>query len=92
MEFRCPGALGTYEWMVMSFGLKDPGATYQRVMNSIIHDYIKTFMKVYINDKVIKSVSRQGHLDYHRQLFERMRKYVHLYVLFACRLEIFPIS
>lgn len=22
MEFRCPGALGTYQWMVMPFGLK----------------------------------------------------------------------
>jgi len=22
-SFRCPGALGTYEWVVISFGLKN---------------------------------------------------------------------
>jgi hypothetical protein len=43
--FRCPGALGTYEWVVMPFGLKNAGATYQRAMNSIFHDFIDAFMQ-----------------------------------------------
>ena len=33
--FRCPGALGFYEWIVMPFGLKNVGACYQRAMNSM---------------------------------------------------------
>lgn len=62
--FRCLRALGTYDWVMMPFGLKNTGATYHRVMNSMFHDFIKTFMQVYIDDIVIKSSSKDGHLDH----------------------------
>ncbi|KAK2416228.1 hypothetical protein QL285_038643 [Trifolium repens] len=73
--FRCPGALGTYEWVVMPFGLKNAGATYQRAMNSMFHDFIDTFMQVYIDDIIIKSSSEDSHLVYLRQSFKRMREH-----------------
>src|SRR6266487_174365 len=73
--FECPGALGTYEWVVMPFGLKNAGATYQRAMNSIFHDFIDDFMQVYIDDIIVTSSSQDDHLDYLRKSFERMRKY-----------------
>ena len=73
--FRCPGALGTYEWVVMPFGLKNAGATYQRAMNTIFHDLIGTTVEVYIDDVVVKSKSRQTHLDDLRQTFLRMRRH-----------------
>src|ERR1044072_615659 len=74
-RLRCPGALGSYELVVMPFGLKNAGATYQRVMNTIFHDFIETFMQVYIDDVVIKSESKNRHLDHLRQAFVRMRKH-----------------
>lgn len=45
-------------------------------MNLIFHDYVETFMQVYINDIVIKSPLVNGHLDHLRQSFKRMRKYI----------------
>ena len=33
--FRVPGAVGLFEYLVMTFGLKNTSATYQRVMNYI---------------------------------------------------------
>lgn len=45
--FWCLGALDTYEWKVITFCLKNVGETYQRVMSSIFHDCIKTFMQVH---------------------------------------------
>ncbi|CAI8592160.1 unnamed protein product [Vicia faba] len=44
-------------------------------MNSIFHDFINTFMQVYIDDIVVKSVSRKNLIDHLRQSFERMREH-----------------
>jgi hypothetical protein len=54
--FHCLGIVGLFEWVVMTFGLKNSGATYQRAMNLIFHDLLRVLMEVYINDVVVKSV------------------------------------
>ncbi|CAN6567189.1 unnamed protein product [Malus baccata var. baccata] len=53
--FRCPGHVGAYEYLVMPFGHKNAGATYQRAMNAIFHDLISQSMEVYIDD-IVKGV------------------------------------
>ena len=35
--FRCPGYIGMFKWVVLVFGMKNAGATYQRAMNTIFH-------------------------------------------------------
>nr|AAT85304.1 reverse transcriptase (RNA-dependent DNA polymerase) domain containing protein [Oryza sativa Japonica Group]ABF96312.1 retrotransposon protein, putative, unclassified [Oryza sativa Japonica Group] len=73
--FRCPGAIGLFEWVVMTFGLKSAGATYERVMNYIYHDLIGWLVKVYIDDVVVKSKEIEDHIADLRKVFERTRKY-----------------
>jgi hypothetical protein len=75
MAFRCPGFIGLFEWLVMTFGSKNAGATYQRAMNLIFHDLLGIILEAYIDDVVVKSDSMDGHLaDLHLAL-ERMRRY-----------------
>ena len=71
--FRCLGSIGTFEWLVMPFGLKNAGATYQRAMNAIFHDMLGHHMEVYSDDIVIKSRRANEHVDHLRKSFERMR-------------------
>ena len=75
MTFICPGFVGLFEWVVMTFGLKNAGATYQRAMNLIFHDLIGVIMEVYIDDIVIKSATHKSHLADLHLAFERMRRY-----------------
>ncbi|KAK1692001.1 hypothetical protein QYE76_008698 [Lolium multiflorum] len=73
--FRVPGAVGLFEYVVMTFGLKNAGATYQRAMNYIFHDLIGKLVEIYIDDMVVKSVSMEGHLDDLRRVLDRTRKF-----------------
>nr|AAR06334.1 hypothetical protein [Oryza sativa Japonica Group] len=73
--FRCPGAIGLFEWVVMTFGLRSAGATYQRAMNYIYHDLIGWLVEVYIDDVVVKSREIEDHIADLRKVFERTRKY-----------------
>ena len=34
------GSIETFEWLVMPFGLKNAGATYQMTINAIFHDML----------------------------------------------------
>jgi hypothetical protein len=60
--FRCPGHVGLFEWIVMTFGLKNVDATYQRAMNFIFHEYIGTLVEICIDDVVVKSGDITKHL------------------------------
>ena len=66
---------GTYCYKVMSFGLKNAGATYQRAMVTLFHDMMHKEIKVYVDDMIAKSKSEEEHIINLRKLFERLRKF-----------------
>lgn len=71
--FRCPQTLGIYEWLVMSFGLKNIGAIYQWAMNAIFHELVGKLVEVYINDVVAKSIDFEEPLGDLKDSLLRMR-------------------
>jgi hypothetical protein len=73
--FICPGFVGLIEWIVMTFGLKNAGATYQRAMNLIFHDLLDIIVEVYVDDIVVKLASLDSHLADLRLAFEKMCQY-----------------
>ena len=59
----------------MSFGLKNAGATYQRLVNLMFQMQIGNNMKVYIDDMLVKSKKAEGHEKDLEECFNILRQY-----------------
>ena len=53
---------GMFCYKVMSFGLKNAGATYQRAMITLFHDMMHKEIEVYVDDMITKSRTEEEHL------------------------------
>ena len=67
--------LGTYCYQGMPFGLKNAGATYQRLVNRMFHKQIGTFMEVYIDDMLVKLIKVELHITHLAEAFQVLRSY-----------------
>ncbi|KAK1406298.1 hypothetical protein QVD17_41591 [Tagetes erecta] len=54
---------GIYCYISMPFGLRNAGATYQRLVNMMFKDQLGDTMEVYIDDMVVKSERKEDHLQ-----------------------------
>ena len=59
----------------MSFGLKNAGATYQRLVNKMFSKQIGRKMEVYVDDMLVKSKEELAHLDNLQEMFATLRQY-----------------
>ena len=66
---------GTYCYHVMPFGLKNAGATYQRLVNRMFQKQIGTTMEVYIDDMLVKSTTAELHIAHLSEAFQILREY-----------------
>ena len=53
---------GNYHYKVMSFGLKNAGSTYQRIMTRMFKPQLGKNIEIYVNDMVVKSKVVSEHL------------------------------
>ena len=59
----------------MSFGLKNAGTMYQRLMNKMFANQIERNVQVYIDDMLVKSRKEEDHLKDLEETFGTLRFY-----------------
>lgn len=65
--------LGHYEFMRMPFGLKNAPATFQRMMNNVLQEFINKICFVYLDDIIVFSTSLQEHLVSLEKIFKTLK-------------------
>ena len=66
---------GFFYYKVMSFGLKNTGAMYQRLINIMFANQIGRNVQVYVDDILVKSRREEDHLEDLRETFNTLRSY-----------------
>ena len=66
---------GLFCYKVIPFGLKNAGATYQRLMNKMFTHHLGRNVQVYVDDMLVKSVRENDHLCNLQETFNTLRSY-----------------
>ncbi|KAL0408407.1 UNVERIFIED_CONTAM: hypothetical protein Sradi_1775100 [Sesamum radiatum] len=66
---------GTFCYVAMPFGLKNIGATYQRLVDKIFRPQIGRNVEVYVDNMLVKIKKAEDHIDDLEETFAVLRKY-----------------
>ncbi|KAA0041947.1 ty3-gypsy retrotransposon protein [Cucumis melo var. makuwa] len=64
---------GHYEFIVMSFGLKNASTVFMDLMNRVFREFLGTFVIVFIDDILIYSKTEAEHEEHLRMVLETLR-------------------
>jgi len=64
---------GLFEYLVMPFGLTNAPATFQRMINHVLRDYIDKFVVVYLDDILIFSENEAEHEKHVHQVLQALQ-------------------
>ena len=64
---------GLYQFQRMLFGLRNAGATFQRMMDSIFQEF--NFVFIYLDDVLIASKTKEEHRKHLRLFFDRLEQH-----------------
>jgi transposase InsO family protein len=65
---------GNFEYLVMPFGLCNAPATFQRYINSALHDCLDQFASAYVDDVLVYSEDPAQHQDHVRRVLTKLRE------------------
>ncbi|XP_012846871.1 PREDICTED: uncharacterized protein LOC105966839 [Erythranthe guttata] len=68
-------AADTFCYVVMPYGLKNVGATYQRLVDTMFRSQLGRNMEVYVDDMLVKSKEARTHIEDLRETFAKLRQY-----------------
>ncbi|KAL0296829.1 UNVERIFIED_CONTAM: hypothetical protein Sradi_6735000, partial [Sesamum radiatum] len=66
----------TFSYVAISFGLKNVGATYQRLVDKIFHPQIRRNVEICADDMLVKSKEAKDHITDLEETFSVLRNYL----------------
>ena len=67
--------IGNYHYKMMPFGLKNAGATYQRMMTRMFESQLGKNIEIYIDDMVVKNKAESEHVNDLENIFDILRRH-----------------
>ena len=65
---------GHYEYQVIPFGLTNAPASFQKLINDTLREYLNTFVLAYLNDILIFSTDYKQHIQHIQIVLQKLRE------------------